>query len=126
MRLSARHRLLTSSTLIVCLLFQQVALAAFACAKQAAPPPVATMSHCAEMDMPPEEAQSPALCEKHCAPDLSFAADTATVSVPALGLPPVAFPLVLAVESPQSLAQREVPITRSDPPPRLRYCSLQI
>jgi len=125
----ARRRFCLSLALIASLLFQQVAVAAFACAKQAAPPPVVeAMAHCTEMAMAPApaQAQSPALCEKHCTPDQLVPADTANASVPALGLPPVSFALVLDTSLSQPIAATEVSIARSDPPPRLRFCSLQI
>ena len=112
---------------IFCLLFQQVALAAYACAPSPKPPPVmpAGMEHCAQMDMAPAKVESPALCEKHCVPDLPVQTDVAAPSVPALALPP-AFSLVLTEPVSHVAKLVEVPITRSDPPPRLRYCSLLI
>ena len=123
----ARRRLCLSLTLIASLLFQQVAVAAFACAKQATPPPAAeAMADCTEMAMAPAQAQSPALCEKHCNPDHLVAPDASTASVPALALPPVSFAFVVDTSNSQSIESSEVPISRSDPPPRLRFCSLQI
>jgi len=125
MRRRTRQRL-TSCVIVFCLLFQQVAVAAFACEKLARPPPTpASMAHCAEMEMTPAAAQSPALCEKHCVPDLPVPTDTQSPGVPALALPPVAHALVFAAV-PQAKLRTEVPISRSDPPPRLRYCSLLI
>ena len=121
-----RHRV-KILTLIFCLLFQQVAVAAYACELAAPPPaPPVTTGHCAEMDMAPTAAPAtPALCEKHCAPDLSLLTDTAALSVPALALPP-AFELSFQVPALQVAHHEDVPISRSDPPPRLRYCSLLI
>jgi hypothetical protein len=125
--MTRRRRALLGVLLITGLLFQQVAVAAFACAKMPTPPPPvpAGMDHCAQMDMTPVQAESPALCEQHCAPDLSLLTETAALSVPTLA-PPLWYSLVL--ETPVAhVAQRvEVPIARSDPPPRLRYCSLLI
>jgi hypothetical protein len=125
--MTRRRRTLLVALLIASLLFQQVAVAAMACAKAAAPPPPmpAGMEHCAQMDMTPGQAESPALCAKHCAPDLSLLTDTAAPGVPAMALPP-AFALVLDVPASQVAQQVAVPIARSDPPPRLRYCSLLI
>jgi hypothetical protein len=124
-RLRVRARI--GFVLMICLLYQQVAVAAFACARlpeaQPAMPP--GMEHCAQMDMAPTQAQSSLLCEKHCAPDLSVTSDTPIPSVPAMALPP-AFSLVLNPPVPHVATQLEVPISRSDPPPRLRYCSLLI
>jgi len=125
--MTRRRRSLLGALLIASLLFQQVAMAAIACAKAEAQPPRMPpgMEHCAQMDMAPVQAESPALCDKHCAPDQSLLTDTAAPSVPALALPP-AFELVLDVPASHVAQHVEVPISRSDPPPRLRYCSLLI
>jgi hypothetical protein len=125
--MTRRRRQLLGAVLIASLLFQQVAVAAFACARTAVPPPLPPpgMEHCAQMDMAPAQVQAPALCEEHCAPDRSVPSDTAAPGVPALALPP-AFALVLDVPASHVAQQVEVPIARSDPPPRLRYCSLLI
>ena len=125
--MTRRRRALLGALLVASLLFQQVAVAALACARTASPPPPMPpgMEHCAQMDMAPIQAETPALCEKHCAPDLSPPADSAALSVPALALPP-AFALVLLTPVSHVAQQVEVPIARWDPPPRLRYCSLQI
>jgi hypothetical protein len=125
--MTRRRRTLLVALVIASLLFQQVAMAAIACAKaEAQPPPMPPgMEHCAQMNMAPTQAESPALCEKHCAPDLSLLTDSTAPGVPALALPP-AFALVLDVPASHVAQQGEVPISRSDPPLRLRYCSLLI
>ena len=125
--MTRRRRTLLGALLIASLLFQQVAVAALACARTPAPPPPmpAGLEHCAQMDMAPVQSESPALCEKHCVPDLSLLSDSAALSVPTLALPP-SFPLVLEAPVSHVAQQVEVPIARSDPPPRLRYCSLLI
>ena len=126
MRLRARQRLKITVLVLLSLLFQQVALAAYACPLTRMPPETATMAeHCAQMGM--QQAQdNPALCAKHCAPDLATAADHAQLAVPALALPPPVFvPMVLGPTG-SIVVQGEIPIARSDPPPRLRYCSLLI
>lgn len=125
--MTRRRRLLLGALLIASLLFQQVAVAAFACARSLSPPPAppAGMEHCAQMDMAPAQVQAPALCEEHCAPEHPVLAGTAAPGVPALGLPP-AFALMLDAPASHVAQQVEVPISRSDPPPRLRYCSLLI
>ena len=121
-----RHRLRIALLAIVCLLFQQAALAAYLCPMEQMPPEMAVMAeHCAEMGML-QAKDNPALCAKHCAPDLSTAADHAKLSVPALMPPPLAFAPVLVTPATHVTLQSEIPIARSDPPPRLRYCSLLI
>ncbi len=124
MPLRRRHRLRIAVTVILCLLFQQVAMAAYACTMTRMPAPVAMSEDCAEMGMEVEQ-ESLALCAKHCAPDLSTVADHAALSVPSLALP-AAFELVLAEPASHLAINAGVPIERSDPPPRLRYCSLLI
>jgi hypothetical protein len=77
------------------------------------------------MDKAPAQSESPALCEKHCTPDQTLLADTVALGVPAMALPP-AFEIVLHAPTMVAAQYDEVPIRRSDPPPRLRYCSLLI
>lgn len=111
---------------IVCLLLQQVAMAAYACTMNRMPAEPAVMAgDCAGMGMERAK-ESPALCEKHCAPTLAVAADHAVLGVPALALPPLAFELTLAQPVSHVTLAAAVAIDRSDPPPRLRYCSLLI
>lgn len=121
-----RHRVRIALAVILCLLFQQVAMAAYACALDRMPPdPVVMTEICEQMGMEQVE-QAPAQCAKHCAPDLSVAADHAAApGVPALALPTAAYELVL--EQPTSHGvSTEVPVARSDPPARLRFCTLLI
>ena len=126
MRLRARHRLRVALVVMLCLLFQQLALAAYACPMEQMPPEMTAMAErCAEMGMQQAE-DNPALCAKHCTPDHSTTAEPAKLSVPAAALPPLAFALVLASPATPAVVQAEIPIARSDPPPRLRYCSLLI
>lgn len=122
----ARHRLRIALLVIVCLLFQQAALAAYLCPIEQMPAEVAAMAeHCAEMGM--EQARdNPGLCEKHCNPDRSLAADAAKLSVPPLALPALFFTPVFVQPVSHVAIQADVPIARSDPPPRLRFCSLLI
>jgi len=121
-----RHRFLVALIVIGSLLFQQVAVAAYACdpAKRDATP--APASHCEHTQKSPAPAKSSPLCDKHCTPDLTVLTDTAALGVPALALPPMVF--ILVVHEPAApLPLRDTwPLTRSDPPPRLRYCSLLI
>jgi len=121
-----RHRLRIALAVIFCLLFQQVALAAYACPMEQMPAEMTAMAeHCAEMGM--QQAQdNPALCAKHCSPDFSTAADHVKLAVPALALPPLGFAPVLVSPVTHGAVQVDVPIAQSDPPPRLRFCSLLI
>lgn len=110
---------------VLCLLFQQVAVAAYLCPLEQ-PAPAPAMSGCAGMGMETHlDPGNPALCAKHCVPDVPLATDAATPSVPPLAMAPAPFAPVLA---PPVRGTRcdDVPISRSDPPPRVRFCSLLI
>lgn len=125
MQLRPRHRFRIALVVLLSLLFQQAAMAAYACdMEQAASsqPPMA--AHCAGMDQsqPPD---NPALCTKHCTPDQSTLAEHLVLTVPAILVPATRFaPMLVPVE--ENVAWSEVVVVRSDPPPRLRYCSLLI
>lgn len=121
-----RHRRRIALAVILCLLFQQAAMAAYACTLTQMPAdPVVMAEDCAEMGME-QATESPVLCAKHCMPDLSVAADHVVLNVPALALPPPAFDVLLDEPVSHAVRAADVSIDRSDPPPRLRYCSLLI
>ena len=121
-----RQRLRTAALVVICLLFQQVALAAYLCPMEQMPAEATAMAeHCAEMGMAQQQ-DNPALCAKHCSPDYGVAADAAKLTVPPLALPAVVM-MPVQVQLVAGIAiQADVPIARSDPPPRLRFCSLLI
>src|SRR5205085_11133039 len=118
-RLRARSRL-AALILVASLLFQQVAVAAYACARESG---VARQvhSHCAES----AQTRASPLCEKHCVPDLPVAPDASVPGVPAL---PVTFDFALMLaQTSAAMPPREAMLpTGADPPPRLRFCSLLI
>lgn len=108
------------------LFFQLVGTVAYACAQPQMPTkPMATMTDCDSMAMPPPEA--PGLCERHCDPDTPTSTDARAGHVPPLALAAPAFGLEEAVVS-RAVASHylDVPVCRSDPPPTLRFCSLLI
>lgn len=109
--------------LLLSLLFQQAALAAYLCPVEQEPP-AATMSmaHCEEM---PPAAGTP-LCTKHCNPDTPTTPDIRVGHVPPLLLPPLRFASAELLVIPESRVCASVPLVRSDPPPTLRFCSLLI
>ncbi len=127
MTVRRRSRMRIAIAVIVCLLFQQVAMAAYACTMVRTPIATVAMDEdCADMGMAKDIAEeATALCAKLCSPDRSVAADHAVLGVPPLALP-VAFDLVLATPAAREAPTQDVSIDRSDPPPRLRYCSLLI
>lgn len=131
----ARRRL--AWLVVVLLLWQQVAVAAYACV--AAPASVATAAlvvtvhsssmaamgeGCADMTAPVDP-----LCRQHCQPDHATQVDARTASVPASALsalPPVLLSVTaVALPSERALIRRER--LRAPPPiPRLLFCSLLI
>jgi hypothetical protein len=121
-----RFRFRIAFVVILTLLFQQVALAAYACTLTQPPTEPSAMPGCAEMSMPAKAPPPPALCQKHCTPDQSIAADHVPPTVPALALPPLLFAPLFDQSISHVALVAAVPIARSDPPPRLRYCSLLI
>lgn len=121
-----RHRLRIALLVILCLLFQQIAVAAYACTLPDMPSdPVAMSGDCDSMDMDAVQ-DAPALCAKHCSPDLAVTADTAAPHVPPLALPPLLFEPVLASPHAGIAFAAHGPVDHCGPPPRLRYCSLLI
>lgn len=122
----SRHRLKIAVLVIVCLLFQQAALAAYLCPMEQVPAETLAMSgHCAGMGMAQQQ-DNPALCQKHCSPDRSVAADAVKLTVPPLALPALIMAPVYVQPVSHVAIQSDAPIARSDPPPRLRFCSLLI
>ena len=110
---------------LLAFLFQQAAMAAYACPIETPPVPQVMMAGCEGMEMPDQAA--PFLCDKHCNPDHSTTPDVRTAQVPPIALPPLHFDLTASL-SPPTLAQyyEDVPTCRSDPPAAERFCSLQI
>lgn len=91
----------------------------------ARPDPIAMSEDCASMGMR-QVREAPALCAKQCAPDHSVAPDHSAPGVPMLALPPAIFALAVATAAGSTVRATRVPVDRSDPRPRLRYCSLLI
>jgi hypothetical protein len=119
-----RQRIVLSLLVIFSLLFQQVAVAAYACDTVSHESNRAAVSTCDLNHGQSAPSKSP-LCEKHCVPDSTVLTD-AGVSAPALSLPPLLFTLVLNEPSGPVSPGEVVDLIRSDPPPRLRFCSLLI
>ena len=121
----SRHRIVVALIVIGSLLFQQVAVAAYACDPAARASSSPSASHCEHSAKAPGAKASP-LCEKHCTPDLTVLTDSGALSAPSFVLPPVVFALVVHEPAASFTHAAAVPLARSDPPPRLRYCSLLI
>ena len=126
MHLRPRHRLRIALVAIFCLLFQQLAVAAYACEPPASAAQASMPPDCEQMQMPGEAQDSSPLCGKHCTPDQATTADHVQLSVPAVAMGPVVFASLLASKDAGDALRAHVPVSCSDPPPRLRYCSLLI
>jgi len=126
LRLFHRRRNLfrVALTVLVALLLQQVAMAGYACPLTQMPAQQqAMMAECEGMEMD----DSAMLCEKHCNPDNTANPELRVGSVPPSVLPPLRFDLPMALLAGASAQSYEdVPVCQSDPPPQLRFCSLQI
>lgn len=126
MFLSFRHRFRVILTLVLCLLFQQLAMAGYSCPGVSAPVPAAAMANeCAGMSTAHTQ-ENPVLCGKHCSQDRPLLTDHASPVVPALALPPILFAVLSQSGNGTALLATQVPVDTSDPPPRLRFCSLLI
>ncbi|MEJ7745712.1 MAG: hypothetical protein WKF61_02950 [Luteimonas sp.] len=120
-----RHNLFrVALTVLVALLLQQVAMAGYACPLTQMPAQQqAMMADCEEMQME----DSAVLCEKHCNPDNSTSPDLKVASVPPVALPPPRFEFSQSlIPLPSARDYEDVRVCQSDPPPLLRFCSLQI
>ncbi|KZC40552.1 MULTISPECIES: hypothetical protein [Rhodanobacter] len=115
---------------VVLLLWQQVAVAAYACVS--APAPVATTAAamvvmddgCTDMTAPVDP-----LCRQHCQPNHATQVDARSASVPAstLAALPPELPSVAAVALPSHRALvRQEQLRAPAPIPRLLFCSLLI
>jgi len=121
-----RHRLQIAVLVILSLLFQQAALAAYLCPMERMPAETTAMTDdCAGMDMT-QTPDNPALCQKHCNPDRLVAADAVKLTVPPLLLPALILTPVQVQPISHVAVHTDALIARSDPPPRLRFCSLLI
>lgn len=107
MKLRRQSGLRIALAAVFCLLFQQLALAAYDCPGAGSDDPAA-------------------LCASHCAPDSPVSTDPGKSPAPAaVQAFRASFPVA---DTPvfQVATHFELPGSAADPPPRLRYCSLLI
>jgi hypothetical protein len=132
--ISRRRRVLLTGIVLFCLLFQQLAMAAYACTLPAVPTNIGMTSDCASMGMG-STAKAPTShhlgtdprCTEHCAGNTASAHDASLPTVPPLLLTSVSPTLLgtIAQEADQA-ALPDTALHRPDPPPTLRFCSLLI
>lgn len=131
-RITRRVRLRLALLAVLALLFQQVALAAYACSPMGTPQGNAAMSmHC--QDMPMVNGQAPAqanptLCTQHCAQQTPTTQDARLPNVPPLLLPALlpAQPALVGLPGSRVVHERSESQRISGIPPALRYRVLLI
>lgn len=132
-RLSRRRRLLWVSVTLFCLLFQQLAMAAYVCTLPSSTTgtthAVASMEDCAAMSRgasTPYPASDPR-CAEHCASHVPATPDARSPAVPPLLLPSdVAVVTQAIMPAPARTTLPDPALYPPDPPPTLRFCSLLI
>ena len=133
-RLSRRRRALSIGLVMFCLLFQQLAMAAYVCTLPTQPTAMAMTGACADMAMaaapashaPSMHAADPR-CAEHCADHTSAVPDARVPTLPPLLLP-ADWPALTATmtDRPERVALPDPTLLRPDPPPSLRFCTLLI
>jgi hypothetical protein len=132
-RLSRRRRALSIGLVMFCLLFQQLAMAAYVCTLPTASAAMAITGACAGMAMPAPTSQAASAhgtdprCAEHCADHTSAVPDARVPALPPLLLP-ADWPALTATLSdcPERVALPDPSLLRPEPPPSLRFCTLLI
>lgn len=132
--ISRRRRVLWTGIVLVCLLFQQLAMAAYVCTLATAPTDIVMTGDCAGMGMNSvatpaalHQASMDPRCAEHCGGNTVSAHDASPPTVPPLLLA-AASPTLLGTvaHAPHQVALPNTALHRPDPPPTLRFCSLLI
>lgn len=125
-----RQRLRLVLVMVASLLFQQLAVAAYVCVLPAGgsvevATAAAEVTDCEAMQMSGAD-PTPVLCAAHCQPEQATVTDHIKLAVPALALPAELFGSLLKPVTGAAWLGSAISPSHADPPPRLRYCSLQI
>jgi hypothetical protein len=131
--LSRRQRALWVGVVLFCLLFQQLAMAAYVCTLPSIPAGMTMTGDCAAMHREsmakatPSHQGSDARCTEHCAGNATSSHDVRLPAVPPLLLPALS-PVLLGTitHAPERAALPDPALLRPEPPPTLRFCSLLI
>nr|WP_063574146.1 hypothetical protein [Luteibacter rhizovicinus] len=133
-RLSRRRRALSIGLVMFCLLFQQLAMAAYVCTLPTQPTAMVMAGGCADMAMAaaptshaPSMHSADPRCAEHCADHTSAVPDARVPTLPPLLLP-ADWPVLTATLSdcPERVALPDPTLLRPEPPPSLRFCTLLI
>ena len=130
LHISRRRRVLWTGIVLCCLLFQQLAMAAYVCTLPAAATDVVMTGDCAAMSSATADSHrtdGDARCAGHCASHTASAHDARLPTVPPL-LSASASPMLLGTiaQPADRVALPDTALQRPDPPPSLRFCSLLI
>lgn len=131
--ISRRRRVLWTGIVLFCLLFQQLAMAAYVCTLPTKPADTMMTGDCATMGMTSSAKGSfqhqsmDARCAEHCAGNATSAHDVRLPAVPPLLLP-LASPTLLGtiVHAPDQAVLPDIALHPPEPPPTLRFCTLLI
>ena len=132
--ISRRHRVLWTGIVLFCLLFQQLAMAAYVCTLPTVPTDIVMTGDCASMGMNSGAKVSTSYhmsadprCAEHCAGNTASAHDASLPTVPPLLLASVSPSLLETIaDTPHQVALPNMALHRPDTPPTLRFCSLLI
>ncbi|GAB2551993.1 hypothetical protein [Rhodanobacter koreensis] len=132
--ISHRRRVLWTGIVLFCLLFQQMAMAAYACTLPAAPANVVMTGDCAGMGKSSttnapttHHVSADPRCAEHCAGNAVSAHDASLPTVPPLLLASVSPTLLGTIaQAPHQVALPNMALHRPEPPPTLRFCALLI
>jgi hypothetical protein len=130
--LTRRRRTLLAGVVVFCLLFQQLAMAAYVCTLPAKAVVASMTAHCADMDMRAGSNASTHThpdprCDEHCAGHVTATPDARVPMVPPLLLPPEPPALLGTIaHAPEQAVLPDATLFPPDPPPSLRFCSLLI
>jgi len=132
--ISRRRRVLWTGIVLFCLLFQQLAMAAYACTLLTAPTSVVMTGDCAGMGKgsttnapTSHHASKDPRCAEHCAGNTASAHDANVPTVPPLLLASVSPTLLGTIaQAPDQVALPNMALHRPEPPPTLRFCTLLI
>lgn len=131
--ITRRRRALYTALVMFCLLFQQLAMAAYDCTLPSQPAATVMTGPCADMAMAAPASHSATThgidprCVEHCADHTSATPDARVPTLPPLLLP-ADWPALTAtlMDHPERVALPDPSLLRPDPPPSLRFCSLLI
>lgn len=134
LHIKRRHRALWTGIVLCCLLFQQLAMAAYVCTLPTASTSIVMKNDCAAMGMSSSaqkqtspHASADPRCAEHCAGNTASAHDARLPTVPPLLLASASPALLGTVaHAPDRAALPNTALHRPDPPPTLRYCCLLI